>query len=349
MKVGETGKTCVSHTVPDIITTWNAEVFCLSPHSFGLAHPVLFSVFQPFSLDFKLPYSMIRGESVELKSIIYNYLPTSLKIKITAAASSSYTLIPLSTDQCTFCLYAGEHKITHWTFTPTSVGDFMVSLTAEAVSSRTTCCNQHVTIPESGHSIVVTRPLKVKAVGHEIIKTYSWLLCPKGHYLSEKLATPIPNNVIGGYLEAKVSASGDILGRSLKNLGDLLHLPYGCGEQNIAFMAIDTLILLYLQKTNKLCQETEQKGINFLTTGYQRQLTYREKTGAFSTFGTGEENTWLTAFVMVTLYKAQSFIYIDPKIIVEAQKWLECQQRNDGCFKVSGKFYNNKIRGGVSN
>lgn len=37
-----------------------------------------------------------------------------------------------------------------------------VSLKAEAVSSRTTCCNQDVTVPESGHSVVVTRFLKIK-------------------------------------------------------------------------------------------------------------------------------------------------------------------------------------------
>uniref|UniRef100_A0A3B3UP54 Alpha-macroglobulin receptor-binding domain-containing protein n=1 Tax=Poecilia latipinna TaxID=48699 RepID=A0A3B3UP54_9TELE len=165
--------------------------------------------------------------------------------------------------------------------------------------------------------------------------------------LSEKLETHIPNNVISGCLKAKVSVSGSILSRSVENLGDLLYLPYGCGEQNIAFMAIDTYILHYLQKTHTLSQETKKKGINYLTTGYQRQLAYRKKTGAFSTFEKGEENTWLTAFVMVTFYKAQSFIYIDPKIIEEARKWLECQQRDNGCFKVSGKLYNNYIRGDV--
>ncbi|XP_027854898.1 alpha-2-macroglobulin-like [Xiphophorus couchianus] len=348
VKVGETGKTCVPYAVPNIVTTWNTEVFCMSPHAFGLAHPVLLSVFKPFSLDFKLPYFIIWGESLELKSIVHNYLPTPLKIKITAAASSSYILTPLSTDQSTFCLCAGEHKVIRWTFTPTYLGDLTVSLTAEAVSSQTSCCDKEVTVPESGHSIVVTRPLKVKAVGYEIIKTYSWLLCPKGRCLSEKLETHIPDNVISGCLKAKVSVSGNILSRSVENLGDLLYLPYGCGEQNIAFMAIDTYILHYLQKTNKLSQETEKKGINYLITGYQRQLAYRKKTGAFSTFEKGEENTWLTAFVMVTFYKVQSFIYIDPKIIEEARKWLECQQRDNGCFKVSGKLYNNYIRGDVS-
>uniref|UniRef100_A0A3B5R761 NTR domain-containing protein n=1 Tax=Xiphophorus maculatus TaxID=8083 RepID=A0A3B5R761_XIPMA len=350
VKVGETGKTCVPYAVPNIVTTWNTEVFCVSPHAFGLAHPVLLSVFKPFSLDFKLPYFMIWGESLELKSIVHNYLPTPLKIKITAAASSSYILTPLSTDQSTFCLCAGEHKLTFLS------GDLTVSLTAEAVSSQTSCCDKEVTVPESGHSIVVTRPLKVKV---EIMcfdnnKKKSrcrniYVLLSKAYGLINVIKeTHIPDNVISGCLKAKVSVSGNILSRSVENLGDLLYLPYGCGEQNIAFMAIDTYILHYLQKTNKLSQETEKKGINYLITGYQRQLAYRKKTGAFSTFEKGEENTWLTAFVMVTFYKVQSFIYIDPKIIEEARKWLDCQQRDNGCFKVSGKLYNNYIRGDVS-
>ncbi|MED6236848.1 hypothetical protein ATANTOWER_015120, partial [Ataeniobius toweri] len=176
------GKTCVSYTVPEVITTWNADIFCISPHGFGLAHPALLSVFRPFSLDFRLPYSMIRGERFKLKSVIYNYLSTSLRIKVTAAASSDYTLTPLSTDQSIFCLCGGEHKILHWTLSPRSLGDVTVSLNATAVSSRTACCNQDVSVPESGHSTVVTRSLKVKAMGQEIIQTHSWLLCPKGQY-----------------------------------------------------------------------------------------------------------------------------------------------------------------------
>lgn len=72
--------------------------------------------------------------------------------------------------------------------------------------------------------------------------------------------------------------AGNILSRSVENLGDLLYLPYGCGEQNIAFMAIDTYILHYLQKTNKLSQETEKKGINYLITGkFLSSFECREK------------------------------------------------------------------------
>uniref|UniRef100_A0A3Q2TX00 NTR domain-containing protein n=1 Tax=Fundulus heteroclitus TaxID=8078 RepID=A0A3Q2TX00_FUNHE len=343
----EQGKTCVSYTVPEVITTWNAEVFCVSPHGFGLARPVLLTVNRPFLLDFKLPDNLILGESVKLKSVIYNNLPTSLKVK--DPASSRYTLTPMSTHQCLFCLCGGEHKIIRWILTPTSLGEVDVSLKAEAVSSTTACCNQDARVPERGQRIVVTRTLKVKVgISFRPNSPSLPLFCLyAGCYLSEKIEPQIPQKVIEGTLKATVSVSGDFLSLSLRNLGDLLHLPFGGGEQNIAFMAINTYILHYLRKTNQLCQETEKRGLNYLNIGYQRQLTYKDKTCAFITFDVGEVNTWLTAFVMVTFYKAQSFIYVDPKIIEGARKWLECQQLDDGCFKMTGKLYNNKMRGGV--
>ncbi|XP_037836837.1 alpha-2-macroglobulin-like protein 1, partial [Kryptolebias marmoratus] len=347
VEVGEHGKTCVSYTVPETMNTWETEIYCLSPHSFGLAPRILLSVFRPFSLDFTLTSTLVLGESLILKAKVINHLQTCIKVKVTPSASSDFILTTQANDQFTFCLCAGKHKKIRWIFTPSVIGDVNVVLTAEAVPSQTPCCDQQVYVPEKGHIVVVKRSLTVKAVGIEIIKTQSWLFCPKGHHLRKRSFIQIPSNVIGGCLKAKVSVSGDIFSQRLKYLGQLLQLPYGCGEQNIALMAMNTDILHYLQNAHLLSEETRKKGSYLLTNGYQRQLIYKDKKGAFSTFGSGPGNTWLTAFGMITFYKAQAFIYIDPRIIEESRKWLECQQLKNGCFKVSGKLFNDKIRGGV--
>lgn len=52
----------------------------------------------------------------------------------------------------------------------------------------------------------------------------------------------------------------------------------------------------------------------------------------------------LTAFVMRSFAKAQSFVYIDPKIIQESKTWLENKQQTNGCFKKSGKLFNNRMK-----
>ncbi|CAG6007653.1 unnamed protein product, partial [Menidia menidia] len=127
----------------------------------------------------------------------------------------------------------------------------------------------------------------------------------------------------------------------------LLQDPTESGDKNIALMAANIHIIDYLKETKQLTAEMRQKVVKSLCSYYQKQLLYKTEDGAFSTFESGQPNTCLTAFVMATLHKARAYTYIDPKVIQNARKWLKCQQRDNGCFKVSGRFYNNGIRNPV--
>ncbi|XP_078102954.1 LOW QUALITY PROTEIN: alpha-2-macroglobulin-like [Sander vitreus] len=348
VEVGESGTKDVSLTVPDTITTWETEAFCLSPQGFGLAPRENITVFQPFFLELSLPYSIIRGEHFELKATTFNYLTSCIMVTVTPTPSLDYTLTPLSGDQYTSCLCGSERKTLSWTMAPSALGVVNVSVSAEAVKSEISCNNEIVSVPERGRIDVVTRPLIVKAEGTEMTKTYNWLLCPKGQALTEKMDIQLPKNMIDGSARASVSVLGDILGRALKNLDGLLQMPYGCGEQNMALLAPNIYILEYLRNTQQLTPAIREKATNFLTSGYQRQLNYKDKDGAYSTFGAGPGNTWLTAFVLRSFAKAQSFIYIDPANIEASVTWLKSKQRKNGCFEQSGKLFHNIMKGGVS-
>uniref|UniRef100_A0A7N8XDN8 Alpha-2-macroglobulin-like n=1 Tax=Mastacembelus armatus TaxID=205130 RepID=A0A7N8XDN8_9TELE len=348
VEVGESGTKDVSLTVPDTITTWETEAFCLSPQGFGLAPRKEITVFQPFFLELTLPYSIIRGEHFELKATTFNYLTSCIMVTVTPAPSLDYTLTPLSGDQYTSCLCGSERKTLSWTMTPSTLGTVNVSVTAEAVASQASCDNEIVSVPERGRIDVVTKSLIVKAEGSEMEKTYNWLLCPKGEALTEETHIQLPENVILGSARASVSVLGDILGRALKNLDGLLQMPYGCGEQNMALLAPNIYILEYLTNTQQLTPAIKEKATTFLTSGYQRELNYKHADGAYSTFGSGAGNTWLTAFVLRCFTKAQSFIYIDPKKIEESKTWLLQQQQETGCFVMSGKLFHNRMKGGVS-
>ncbi|XP_056230564.1 alpha-2-macroglobulin-like [Seriola aureovittata] len=348
VEVGETGTKDVSLTVPDTITTWETEAFCLSPQGFGLAPRKEITVFQPFFLELTLPYSIIRGEHFELKATIFNYLSTCIMLTVTPTPSLDYTLTPLSGDEYTSCLCGNERKTLSWTMAPSVLGVMNVTVSAEAVASHTSCNNEVVSMLDRGRIDVVTRSLIVKAEGTEMTKTHNWLLCPKGEALTEEIDLQLPENVIAGSARASLSVLGDILGRALKNLDGLLQMPYGCGEQNMALLAPNIYILQYLKNTKQLTPAILEKATNFLTSGYQRQLNYKHGDGAYSTFGSGPGNTWLTAFVLRSFAKAQSFIYIDPKNIEESKTWLESTQRENGCFLASGKLFNNRMKGGVS-
>ncbi|KAK2846830.1 hypothetical protein Q5P01_009829 [Channa striata] len=348
VEVGESGTKDVSITVPDTITTWETEAFCLSPRGFGLAPRKEIKVFQPFFLELTLPYSIIRGEHFELKATVFNYLTSCIMVSVTPVSSSDYTLTALSDDQYTSCLCGNDRKTVSWKMAPSVLGTVNVTVTAEAVASQVSCDNEIVSVPDRGRIDVVTKSLIVKAEGTEMTNNYNWLLCPKGDPLTENIDLQLPENVIDGSARASISVLGDILGRALQNLDGLLRMPYGSGEQNMALLAPNIYILQYLKNTDQLTPAISEKATNFLVSGYQRQLNYKDHEGAYSTFGSGPGNTWLTAFVLRTFAKAQSFIYIDPTKIEESKTWLERKQRESGCFKQSGKLFHKRMKGGVS-
>uniref|UniRef100_A0A8C7TNX9 Alpha-2-macroglobulin-like n=1 Tax=Oncorhynchus mykiss TaxID=8022 RepID=A0A8C7TNX9_ONCMY len=345
----ESGTLDIPLTVPDTITTWETEAFCLAPDGFGLAPPVEITVFQPFFLELTLPYSIIRGEHFELKATVFNYLSKCIMVSVTPAPSLDYTLTPLNDVQYSSCLCANGRKTFSWTMAPSVLGDLNVSVSAEAVQSHTACDNEIVNVPERGRIDTVTKSLLVKVCkGTEKTDTYNWLLCPTGETLTEKVELQLPKNVVDGSDRISLSVLGDILGRALKNLDGLLQMPYGCGEQNMALLAPNIYILEYLRNTEQLTPAIRDKANKFLTSGYQRQLNYKHFDGAYSTFGQGSGNTWLTAFVLRSFGKAQSFIYIDPAQMTDSTSWLESQQGKHGCFVRLGKLFNNRMKGGVT-
>lgn len=52
----------------------------------------------------------------------------------------------------------------------------------------------------------------------------------------------------------------------------------------------------------------------------------------------------LTAFVLRSFGKAQSFIYVDPATMEQSKTWLERQQGKHGCFRTLGKLLNNRMK-----
>uniref|UniRef100_A0A3Q3XBL7 Alpha-macroglobulin receptor-binding domain-containing protein n=1 Tax=Mola mola TaxID=94237 RepID=A0A3Q3XBL7_MOLML len=276
------------------------------------------------------------------------YLPGQTGNKQQPSQSSDYTLTPLIGNEYSSCLCANQRLTVSWTMVPSVLGDMKVSVTAEAVASDISCNNEIVLVPERGRIDVVTRTLIVKAEGVETTQTYNWLLCPKGSDLAEEVEIKLPDNVIEGSARASVSVLGDIMGRSLQHLDGLLRMPYGCGEQNMALLAPNIYILDYLENTNQLTPEIEEKAIGYLLSGYQRQLNYQNSDGAYTTFGSGPGNSWLTAFVLRTFAKAKKYIYIDPAIMQKSETWLSNKQRENGCFEMVGKLVNKRMKGGVS-
>ncbi|KAG8240283.1 hypothetical protein J437_LFUL012760, partial [Ladona fulva] len=111
----------------------------------------------------------------------------------------------------------------------------------------------------------------------------------------------------------------DLLGNTISNLGKLIRLPMGCGEQNMATLVPNIAILEYLKNTKQLTKAIENKAIEHIEIGYQQQLSYLLSDGSFSAFGPQDAKGNVPQKKRVVLVKPSSTVItvfmIIPKVI----------------------------------
>ncbi len=64
------------------------------------------------------------------------------------------------------------------------------------------------------------------------------------------------------------------MGHALKNLNELLQMPYGCGEQNMIVLAPNIYILQYLEVTGQLTAAIRQTATGYLQSGMDEQMHF---------------------------------------------------------------------------
>ncbi|XP_032126250.1 alpha-2-macroglobulin-like protein 1 [Sapajus apella] len=348
--IGNAGKEAVRVTVPDTITEWKAMSFCTSQsRGFGLSPTVGLTAFKPFFVDLTLPYSVVRGESFRLTATIFNYLKDCIRVQTDLAKSHEYQLESWADSQTSSCLCADEAKTYHWNITAVKLGHINFTISTKILDSNEPCGGQKGFVPQKGQSDMLIKPVLVKPEGVLVEKTHSSLLCPKGKVVSESVSLEVPAGVVPDSTKAYVTVLGDIMGTALQNLDGLVQMPSGCGEQNMVLFAPIIYVLQYLEKAGLLTEEIKSRAVGFLEIGYQKELTYKHSNGSYSAFGEqdGDGNTWLTAFVTKCFGQAQKLIFIDPKNIQDALKWMAGHQLPSGCYANVGKLLHTAMKGGV--
>ncbi|KFP75136.1 Alpha-2-macroglobulin-like 1, partial [Apaloderma vittatum] len=349
VSVGDNGQVSLQVVVPDTITEWNANSFCVADTGFGFSPLTTLRVFQPFFVDLSLPYSVIQGETFSLKATVFNYLKDCIQVHTTLTETPELKVDACPDCQFTSCLCANEAKTFVWNVTATKLGKVNVTVSSVAEDSHHLCGNRIAVTPLQGERDTVIKPLLVKPGGVLQEKTHNAFLCASDNTVSEEFSLTLPAEVLEGSGRATFSVIGDIMGPALQNLDRLLEMPFGCGEQNMVQFAPNIFILQYLNKTEQLNPEIEDKALEFLRKGYQRQLLYRHDDGSYSAFGKADNqgNTWLTAFVARSFGQASSHIYINKDHVHSALLWLQKHQLPSGCFQSVGKLFNNDLKGGV--
>uniref|UniRef100_A0A2K6FWT0 Alpha-2-macroglobulin n=1 Tax=Propithecus coquereli TaxID=379532 RepID=A0A2K6FWT0_PROCO len=350
--VDSSGVAEVGVSIPDTITEWKAGALCLSQDTgLGLSPTASLRAFQPFFVELTMPYSVIRGEAFTLKATVLNYLPKCIRVSVQLEATPAFLAVPVEKEQESHCICGNGRQTVSWEVTPKSLGNVNFTVSAEALETSELCGTEKPTVPEYGKKDTIIKPLLVEPEGLKKEVTFNSLLCPSGAEVTEELSLKLPPNMVEESARASVSLVGDILGSAMQNTQDLLQMPYGCGEQNMALFAPNIYVLDYLNETQQLTPDIKSKAIGYLNTGYQRQLIYKHHDGSYSTFGEqrgrSQGNTWLTAFILKSFAQARNHIFIDEAHITQALTWLSQKQKGNGCFRSSGSLFNNAMKGGV--
>ncbi|XP_012231026.1 alpha-2-macroglobulin-like protein 1 isoform X2 [Linepithema humile] len=346
---GKEGKVTIERTLPHSITDWVGYTACISPtHGLGIAAPTSITGFQPFFLDYSLPYSVKRGEMLRMKVSLFNYMQHSLPVKIKLEDATGLDL-HLSHAVASFCVKPRDSVVHEYILRPRVLGDINITVSASIDSDYAEPCGPEVLLYTRD---VIVKPILVLPEGFPVETTKSAFICPKD-FSDDSTITwnlDLPDDLVPESARAHVSMIGDILGPALENLDNLVRLPMGCGEQNMVLFVPNIHVIGYLDATGIENPELRAKAVKNMKKGYQRELIYRHPDGSYSAFGGNSEegsSIWLTAFVIKSFAQARNIIYIDERDLKISVKWMMKKQLENGCFPVIGRVFHKDMKGGL--
>jgi len=320
------GTATIDLTAPDSITTWRLHAVSTSDNGLGICESALL-VFQEFFGEPDLPYAVTRGEQFPVRIQIFNYLDTPQVVHVELTDADWFDLLEPGKQEVS--VNANSVGLASFLIQPTKLGRNTLEITLRSVLRADAVRKELLVEPEGTQREIINNGM-IRA-GQMLILDAN--MPPYRVPDSEKLL---------------LSITPSLVAQSINGIDDLLHMPYGCGEQNMIFFAPDVEVLRYLDATGQLTPEVRAKAEHFITCGYQRQLTYRREDGSFSALDSDESGSlWLTAFVLGVFSAARDVQTIDETILADAADWIAEHQLLDGSWEPVGFIHHKEIVGGL--
>ncbi|KAB7494034.1 Antigen, partial [Armadillidium nasatum] len=340
------GVVSIREKAPDSITSYILSAFAIDDfYGLGVSNtPAKVTIFRPFFVSVHLPSSVIRGEAAAVEIVVFNYGKTNVTANVTLFNPGPGDFLfpdfaneidqgsPASFHSKTVNVPAEDGAPLSFMVVPQKLGYIDIRVSANSPTAVDVVSKKLLVKPE-GSKLTVNRALLVDLRSEQSF--------------SETVNITTPRNIVDGSLDISVSVMGDILGGAVNDLDSLIQLPTGCGEQNMAKM-VPNIVLVEI-RINLASAYLERARRN-LELGYQRQLTFRHENGSFSAFGKRDDSgsTWLTAFVIQSFMMAKRHIDIEDSVISKATEWLREMQEKDGSFREKGEVVNDDIQGGAT-
>ncbi|XP_050294787.1 CD109 antigen [Anthonomus grandis grandis] len=357
VNIGPHGRYIFNVDVPARPVHWMVSAFSMSPTSgFGMLQKAIEYVgVLPFYINVEMPNTCMQGEQVGIRVTVFNYMEDEMEATVVLKGSQDYKFVHVEENGFVRAYNPrtsfGEHQFfifinaqdaaqVYIPIVPTRLGDIYVTIYASTLIGKDE----------------VTRKLHVDSDGIPQHRHQSVLLDLSNRaymfqYMHVNITeTPIipyeyDRYYVYGSNKARISIVGDVVGPIFPtmpvNATSLLHLPMDSAEQNIFSFAANMYTLLYMRYTQQKNKTLQKLAFHYLNIGYQRQLSFMQPDGSFSTFRSDWNNSapsvWLTAYCArilqeATFYEWENYIYIDPIVISKAVEWVLNRQTEDGSF-----------------
>ncbi|XP_030585760.1 complement C3-like isoform X2 [Archocentrus centrarchus] len=346
--------TSLSKNVPlqDSITTWQITGISLSKtHGICVSDPLEVFVQKKFFIDLTLPYSAVRGEQLEIKTVIHNHSPNPYTVRVDLIEVEHVCSTASRRGKYRQEIKVGARTIRSVPFIiiPTKDGQYPIEVKAA--------------VKESEISDGIVKMLRVVPEGVLIKTSQTVTLDPKHRgkdgrqveILNSKI--PVVDFVPNSPTSTQISLTGAQQRIVLKNtisgesMDSLIYEPSGCGEENMIHMTLTVIATTYLDKAilwEDVDINKRRDALQHIRTGYHNQIQYSKKDGSFARTQDQPSSTWLTAYVVKVFAMANNLVAVQSEVICNAVSFLILNtQQPDGMFREVGSVSHKEILGDV--
>uniref|UniRef100_A0A0D9RLA3 Complement C5 n=3 Tax=Chlorocebus sabaeus TaxID=60711 RepID=A0A0D9RLA3_CHLSB len=342
--------------LPDSVTTWEIQGVGISNSGICVADTIKAKVFKDVFLEMNIPYSVVRGEQVQLKGTVYNYRTSGMQfcVKMSAVEGICTSESPVIDHQGTKSSKCVRQKVE---------GSSNHLVTFTVLPLEIGLQNINFSLETSFGKEILVKSLRVVPEGVKR-ESYSGItLDPRGIYgtISRRKEFPyripldlVPKTEIKRILSVKGLLVGEILSAVLSREGIniLTHLPKGSAEAELMSVVPVFYVFHYLETGNHWNifhsdpliekRNLEKK----LKEGMVSIMSYRNADYSYSVWKGGSASTWLTAFALRVLGQVHKYVEQNQNSICNSLLWLvENYQLDNGSFKENSQYQPIKLQG----
>ena len=318
------GRANLNLKLSDNITTWTIQTIGNTKDGkIGYNKLDTVKVFKDFFVDFELPKNLIETDKVSIPVTVYNYTKNPITTTLNIKEEDWFKLNEANNIEVS--LEAETSKMVYVPITILKTGNNKFRVEANA-NSQTDIIEKEANVLPKGYKVE-----KVVSSGNLEGKEETDIL--------------ILENILENTASAKVKIYASPMAQTIEGMENIFRMPTGCFEQISSTLYPNILALKYMEDNGIVNEELKQKALNYISSGYQKLLTYEVKgeSGGYSLYGDSPAETVLTAYGLMELMDLKQVYKVDEKVTEKMTDFLYKKQNINGSFTIIGYH-----RGGVA-